>query len=532
LITTKAQMTGGAAELEDVLSRARAADEKREWSDALAGYRSALDLAPRTAGALRADLHRRIGVIHYYLGDYDTATPAFQESEGLAARAGATAEQALAINCMAGLALATGRLDEAESLYLRAHPLAEATGSKRLAVTIDMNCGTLANIRGDSKAALAHYGSVIARYQDMNDDEGLAGVLNNAGMVHHHLRQNTEADECFGRALALAERRQDSELIGTILINRAALYFDSKKFAQSRECCDQAFSSFGRVQSRLGLGEVFKVYGSLYREAGNLPLAEAHLAVVARLAKDAGFHLLEAETEAELALLHFARGSNQDALRSLNHAHRMFTDSKAKRELVNIEQQLDRLESRYLQVVEIWGDSIEAQDEYTAGHCGRVAEYTVALAESTGFRGRDLHWMRMGAFLHDVGKTGVDPAILNKPGKLDANEWALMQRHTVIGDEIVADLGFPWDIRPLVRSHHERWNGSGYPDRLAGDEIPLTARILCVADVFDALTTTRSYRTAFTREEALRIMTQESGTVLDPELFNTFVGVLKERGEA
>src|SRR5690606_25841802 len=106
-----------------------------------------------------------------------------------------------------------------------------------------------------------------------------------------------------------------------------------------------------------------------------------------------------------------------------------------------------------------------------------------------------------------VGKIEVPAEILNKPGKLTSEEWREMQAHTTAGDRIVAELEFPWDIGPIVRSHHERWDGSGYPDGISGDAIPLTARILCIADVYDALTTTRSYRPALSREEALEIMT-------------------------
>ena len=104
----------------------------------------------------------------------------------------------------------------------------------------------------------------------------------------------------------------------------------------------------------------------------------------------------------------------------------------------------------------------------------------------------------MGAFLHDVGKTEVPEEILNKPGRLTDEERATMERHTVIGDEMLAPVEFPWDIRPMVRSHHERWDGRGYPDGLAAEAIPRSARILRLADVVDALTTARSYRAPLT----------------------------------
>ena len=123
--------------------------------------------------------------------------------------------------------------------------------------------------------------------------------------------------------------------------------------------------------------------------------------------------------------------------------------------------------------------------------------------------------------------------MLNKPSSLTPEEWEQMKAHTTRGDEIVAGIDFPWDIRPIVRSHHEKWDGTGYPDRLAGHDIPLHARILCIADVFDALTTTRSYRPALSRDEALRIMQGDSGRHFDPELLDIFIRVLppEERTE-
>ena len=144
------------------------------------------------------------------------------------------------------------------------------------------------------------------------------------------------------------------------------------------------------------------------------------------------------------------------------------------------------------------------------------------LGSAVGIQGRDLTWLRMGAFLHDVGKTVVPADVLNKPGKLTDEEWDVMKGHTVEGDRIVEELEFPWDIRPIVRSHHERWDGTGYPDGLAGGAIPLHARILCIADVYDALTTTRSYRPALSMDEALRIMRREAGRQFDADLLAVF----------
>jgi putative nucleotidyltransferase with HDIG domain len=144
----------------------------------------------------------------------------------------------------------------------------------------------------------------------------------------------------------------------------------------------------------------------------------------------------------------------------------------------------------------------------------------------------DLKWFRMGALLHDVGKVSVPAEILNKAGKLDDTEWAVMSRHPVTGVELLEGVEFPWDVRPMIRHHHERWDGKGYPDRIGGEEIPFAARILTVADVWDALTTTRSYRPAYDARKAFGIMKEESGTTFDPELLPLFESVLESMGAA
>jgi len=117
--------------------------------------------------------------------------------------------------------------------------------------------------------------------------------------------------------------------------------------------------------------------------------------------------------------------------------------------------------------------------------------------------------------------------VLDKPGPLTAEEWQLVQQHTLLGSEIVNELEFPIEVRPMIRNHHEHFDGTGYPDALRGDEIPVAARILCIADAFDALTTDRSYRPAFPTEQALNIMQSEAGRVFDPDMFEVFKRLLQ-----
>ena len=144
------------------------------------------------------------------------------------------------------------------------------------------------------------------------------------------------------------------------------------------------------------------------------------------------------------------------------------------------------------------------------------------LAASLGADQGQLTTIRMGAYLHDVGKVKVPHQVLNKPGRLTDEEFEIIKRHPVWGVELLAAVEFPWNIKPIIRSHHERYDGTGYPDRLKGDEIPLGAQIICIVDVYDALTTTRSYRGAMAHEEALARM-EESRHWWRPDVYDGFL---------
>ena len=179
------------------------------------------------------------------------------------------------------------------------------------------------------------------------------------------------------------------------------------------------------------------------------------------------------------------------------------------------------------------GNAIDAKDTYTEGHAERVAHYSVAIGKQLGLPYEALRRLRLGGVLHDIGKIGVPEAILNKPGPLTADEFAVMKKHPEIGERICAPLKSLREMLPVIRSHHERPNGSGYPDGLAGDEIPIEARIVCLADVYDALATTRSYKRAFTRERCIAILHDDTAKGLfDPQVVEAFVAYLSEREEA
>ncbi len=177
--------------------------------------------------------------------------------------------------------------------------------------------------------------------------------------------------------------------------------------------------------------------------------------------------------------------------------------------------------------------TVEHRDPYTGKHCQRLSVASVMLGEALGLPSQDLTSLYRGGFLHDIGKIGIPDTILFKRGMLTTEEWDVMRSHPVRGEEICRPMRSLWPVLPIIRSHHERWDGSGYPDGLAGEEIPLLARILQVADIYDALTTERPYKIALAPEAAFAVMEEEVRRGWrDPELVPLFASIIQTHPSA
>jgi putative nucleotidyltransferase with HDIG domain len=194
----------------------------------------------------------------------------------------------------------------------------------------------------------------------------------------------------------------------------------------------------------------------------------------------------------------------------------------------SIEHSQNDLDEAYLQFVETMAQALDARDPYTAGHSLRVAAYSYTLAQAMGLSDEEAETIRVAAQLHDIGKIGIPDMVLQKPGRLTADEYGLIKLHPQIGRKILGKVGRFEQLLPVVELHHENHDGSGYPYGLAGENIPLSARIVHVADVFDAMTTNRSYRTALPLQAAIAEIERNIGRQFDPFAANTFLGLIAE----
>jgi len=201
--------------------------------------------------------------------------------------------------------------------------------------------------------------------------------------------------------------------------------------------------------------------------------------------------------------------------------------------MMEAEKHLKEQEQLYIRTVESLALAVDAKDQTTYGHIRRVRVYAMGLAKLCGIKDpNELKAIETGSLLHDIGKLAIDDYILNKPGRLSKQEFEKIKIHAAAGDEILQHVQFPFPAAKLVRYHHERWDGLGYPDGLKGEEIPLGARILAVADAFDAIRFSRPYKLAIPMEEALELLRAQSGTIYAPALIKLFVENVEELEKA
>ena len=486
----------------DLLHEARSQERAACIPEAVRCYEAAISTAERLGEkAILAEALRRLAIVLHHRNESARARELCNRSYKLAGTLGNDVLAGEALNTMGGLALRTGALEEARDYF---HQALERGGKAReLLARVEQNLGILANIKGQLVDAVRHYERAVEAYRATNDEHGSATAYVNLGIAHTDLRQYDWADSYFSKSFEIAERAGDVYLQGMCLVNHAEAYFMRERYDQARRMAEAALAIFDQLDSRADKSEAYKIIGMVYRDTGRPALGESRLRSAIELAVSAGSLLNEAEAVRELALLMQLMGRNQDALALLNTAHRLFGRLDARVDLVNIGGKVSALESTYFEVVREWGQSIESADSYTFGHCERVAQRSIAVARQLELDEATQTTIRLGAYLHDLGKVRVPHEILNKPGPLTREEFEIVQGHPIWGLELLAAVEFPWDFKPIIRWHHERYDGTGYPDRLRGEEIPVAAQIVGIVDVYDALTTARSYRPAMSHQAAM-----------------------------
>ncbi|MFL5479740.1 MAG: HD domain-containing phosphohydrolase [Gemmatimonadaceae bacterium] len=503
-----------------VIDEAKLAEKQGRWTDAASRYESLV----RNSSADPTDrlsALRWLGRAYLEQGNRGAAIDVLEAAVAAATQAGSPSAIAQALNVVAIVHQTGGDLDRAESMYTEARITAQSIRDAEALAMIDQNLGTVASIRGDARRALEAFHSSLEGYRALGLQDQAAQVLNNIGLAYTDLGELDRAASAYAEAQRTFGEERDHTNQLNVALNQVQLCIATERFEEAQQRVEPLLALAGDIAPSWR-GEVFRHVGVIARERGDYMRAAEYLGRASECAEEAEDLLLKADVTEQLAELYWTQKRHRDMLAHLNQSHALYSRLKAQHRVAQVERRNAALEARFLEMAHHWGDSIESKDHYTQGHCQRVAFFACVLADSTGMDSRSLFWFRLGALLHDIGKIIVPTEVLNKAGNLTDEEWAIIKRHPEAGLELVAEIDFPGDVRAIIRNHHERWDGGGYPDGLAGEDIPFAARILCVADVYDALTTARSYRDSLPHARAAQVMRASAGQ-FDPHLLETFL---------
>ncbi len=469
-------------------------------TDALDCYAAALAAAEPRDIESRAIALRRQASIHRRRQEFDRALALVRASYETAMEGDAPGLAAEALNCKAWIHIDRCEWTDAERELDRALSLG---GASELTGHVEQNLGVIANIRGNYDEARRRYLRSLRAFDRARNELGCARAYHNLGMLSADREQWRDAEAYFDAALERAVHLGDVALRATTLLNRTEVDVACRRFERALASAEEALTTFSQLGNALSKADAYRWLGVVYREQGDVGLAENRFHSAIALARSVGAKLPEAEATRELAILYVNQERNQDALRLLNTSRKLFGALGASADDHKVASNIAKLERIYIEVVARWGRSIEAADTYTFGHSGRVAAYAMTVAKALRLEEADLMTVQVGAYLHDLGKLLVPHEILRKPGKLDSAEYDIIKQHPVWGTEILAGIDFPWPIMPIIRSHHERLDGTGYPDGLAGDAVPFHSQIVAIADVFDAMTSDRNYSKAMPPTQAV-----------------------------
>jgi len=480
----------------------------------------------------KSETFTQIGQLLCKQGDHDRALGYLQRALGAYRRLDDKAGVCRALRNLGVVYVELGEFDETESNYIEAIAIASQIGDQVLYADLVNNLGTIMNMKGNWKRALDLYRESLEIYQANDEIRKSAYAQNNIAITLAEKGINDEALIYFQQAYETATSIKDASLTLIVNINLADLSLKRGQLDNARRHCQLAewyLNDSNLVNGNLA--ETKKIAGKISFHEKNYETALNHFNEALSICQEIGARFLEAGVLCERGTLLRAMDRHLDALADLEASYHIYTTLKAEGKREQTEEIIGSLERLYLEIFESMARQVDRKDKYTKGHSDRVAALALLLAKELGLRTHMVKTIVAAGLLHDVGKVHIDDDILKKPGKLTDEEHRHIQKHPELGVGLLRGKEFPWVIKPLILHHHERMNGTGYPLGLKGEDIPLGARIICIADVFDALTSDRVYRKAFDTRKALEIMNDDSGKGFDPVLLKCFISMI-DQGKA
>lgn len=504
--------------------KGKAYSAKGRYGDAIEEYQKILKFCRDTRYlSVKAETFTQIGQLLAKQGDFDRALGYVQRAIGANRRLKNDKGTCKALRNLGVIYLELGEFEEAEVNYTQAIAIARKIGDDILYADLVNNLGAIMNMKGNWEKALKYYADSLKIYEENEQVRKSAYTKNNLGITYIELGRNSIAFDYFTEAYEIATSIKDSSLSLIVDINLADLYLKKGDLTNAKVHCQKADEYLSESQLINGhLVEVKRIAGKIAQHEQEHEIALEFFNEALNISRDIGMRYLEAEVLLERGNLLGVLQKHFDALADLEASYHIYAQLKAEGRREQTEKVIYSIEELYLEIFDAMAKEVDRKDKYTKGHSDRVASLALLLARELDLPTNSLKTIVAAALLHDIGKINITDDVLKKAGRLSNEEFHHIMKHPEFGVELLRAKEFPWDLKPLILHHHEKIDGNGYPLGLKGDDIPFGARVICVADVFDALTSDRVYRKAFDTERALGIMRQESGTTFDPTIFTIF----------
>jgi putative nucleotidyltransferase with HDIG domain len=485
-----------------LLELARQYDRRGHFAEAAGAYQAAiaaLERLPTERPAL-AEALRRLAVVLQRRREMERARELCWRSHKVAVESGDSTLIGEALNTLGGLDMVEERLEAAAQTLHAALQIVQTDQSLR--GRIEQNLGTVASMRGDTSTALAHYHNSLQAFLAAQDEHGSAIAYHNLGRVNADRGQWQDADQHFQQALRAAEYVGDLHLRGLCFLNHAEVLVAMERQEAARLLAERALNSFNELGARSEISDAYRVMAMVNRASGHPAASAQGLQLARELAAQLGSVVGEGEALRELARVYRTINRLPEALDTLVLASELHSRIGLRFDVSGV------LEGHFPPLIRDWGETIAAIHPPTFASSREVSSDAAKVARSLGLSPADQATMRLGALFYDVGKLRAPLGTLDKSGPLTTRECEFVRTHTVLGEDLLGRVRFPWDIRPIIRSHHERLDGGGYPDGLRGEAIPVAAQIVGLLDVYRALLSPRPGRPAMTHADALRELEQ------------------------
>jgi len=504
-------------------------DLEGRWDEAIEVYSQAIKLARLKGGSHTvAEALRLMGNMQFKKNEWANALNSFQKSLEYFQSLKESRGTAYSMNSIGNIYLEKGEWELAKNHYLKSLELARKIHDFKMKGMIYNNLGVIAMFQGLIQQAITRYQRSLFYYEKAGYKKGVGETYLNIGICHADLGAFEKSDQFHRKTLEIAKEIGDVYLQSKIYLHWTEVALEMANLDFARELCDQAFELSSQLMDQLDVAQAFQHYGKIYRLMKKFALSKKHFEESIKICQQYDGLQVLAEDYRELALLYRDQENNQNALELLGQSFELFHQLKARKDVRDVNQKIEELEMIYVNTAKSMGAAVEIKDTYTFGHSKRVAYYSLQLSRRLKLSLAQIKAILTAAFLHDLGKVKIKRKILLKNGRLTPLEYEAIKLHSALGVRMIDSLNFPWDIKPLMLHHHEKYDGTGYPNGLKGNEIPLGARIIGIADFFDALTTARPYRPAWSVPATLEEMNEQMNGAFDPQLIPEFVKLVKE----